>query len=64
VTADSVLHRDLKAIISRHQQSDAVMGWGDVMTALNIHTPTPLRDRALELVDYMVKREAEEQRRS
>lgn len=63
VTADSVLYRDLKALLTRHQQAEASVGWGDVVSALNSQTPSPLRDRTLELVDYMVRREAEEQRR-
>jgi hypothetical protein len=63
VTADSILYRDLKAILSRHQQSDVLLTWGDVLSALSTHTPSPLRDRAVELVDFMVRREAEEQRR-
>src|SRR5437762_2572399 len=46
VTADSVLYRDLKAILSRHQQAEVVLTWGDVLSTLNVQTPTPLRDRA------------------
>ncbi|MBI4496794.1 MAG: hypothetical protein HY689_02705 [Chloroflexi bacterium] len=63
VTADSVLYRDLKALLSRHQQSDVPLAWGDMVASLSLHTPSPERDRALELVDYMVRKEAEEQRR-
>ncbi len=63
VTADATLYRDLKALLSRHQQSGVPVGWGDVVAGLSTHAPGPARDRALELVDYMVRKEAEEGRR-
>lgn len=63
VTADSVLYRDLKALLGRHQQADVSLTWGDLVSTLNTHQPSPVRDRAIELVDFMVRRESEEQRR-
>lgn len=46
-----MLFRDLKALLSRHQQSDVPLTWGDVVAGLGLHTPSPQRERALELVE-------------
>ncbi len=64
VTADSVLYRDLKALLTRHQQSDVPVTWGDVVANLSTHVPGAQRDRALELVDFMLRKESEENRRA
>lgn len=55
ITGEAILQRDLRSMIGKYQRRDVSLTWGDVIGELETRPEEPIRDRAIEVAEYMVR---------
>ena len=60
VTSEALVVRDLRSLLGRYQRGDLQLGWGDLLNELRTEPENPLRNRAIEVVEFMLRRETGE----
>lgn len=60
IASEALLLRDLRTLLGRYQRRDVQLGWGDVLTELRSQDPNPLRDRAIDVAEFVLRREVGE----
>ena len=57
VTSEALVVRDLRSLLGRYQRKEVQLGWGDLLNELRTEPENPLRNRAIEVVEFMLRRE-------